>query len=533
MSRKTIFGASLGGALVIFIAGIVFWGGFNTVMEATNRLEFCISCHEMRDTVYQEYKQTIHYSNRTGVRATCADCHVPKDWVHKMVRKVQASGEVMHKILGSIDTPEKFEAKRIELAKRVWTTMKNTDSRECRNCHSFDGMNPEKQKGRAAKQHKNALDEKQTCIDCHKGIAHKPVHQLLDENGNLKPQAAAAPAQAAAPAPAPVEAAPAPASAPAASAPSAPSADGTDWSKAAEKEVVFFYPGQASFEWVQSGTDHGGARAFRKGDRCSECHGKEQAEMGPKIASGSKAEATPIPGKRGFVPVKVKALHDGTNLKMRFEWENAPHTPAPFVAGGKMDPANPIKLAMMIDQGKVETADRSGCWSTCHHDAKAMPDSPATPGAVEGLDLANGITKYLPATRTAVELKSPPLGGWNKLKPKTEIDAMLKDGAFLDLLRYKAGSGESEDGYVLEQRVMKGGQGVSFTGGLEGNKWVVVMTRKLASTEAGDISIAAGQLYTVGFALHDDYTGGRFHHVSLDYKLGLDNPEADINAVKQ
>ena len=65
-----------------FFAGIIFWGGFNTALEATNTLEFCISCHEMRDNVYQEYKKTVHYSNRTGVRAICSDCHVPKDWGH-------------------------------------------------------------------------------------------------------------------------------------------------------------------------------------------------------------------------------------------------------------------------------------------------------------------------------------------------------------------------------------------------------------------------------------------------------------------
>src|SRR6266513_1173036 len=133
-----------------FVAGIIFWGGFNTAMEATNTMEFCVSCHEMRDTVYQEYKTTIHYANRTGVRAICADCHVPKDWVHKVVRKVQASGELYGKVMGSIDTPEKFEAKRLELAKNEWARMEKADSRECRNCHSFEGMSPAKQKPVAA-----------------------------------------------------------------------------------------------------------------------------------------------------------------------------------------------------------------------------------------------------------------------------------------------------------------------------------------------------------------------------------------------
>jgi len=155
-----------------FVAGIIFWGGLNTAMEATNTMEFCISCHEMRDTVYQEYKTTIHYANRTGVRAICSDCHVPKDWVHKVVRKVQASGEVYGKIMGIIDTPEKFEAKRLELANREWARMEKADSRECRNCHSFEGMSPEKQKPVAAQIHVYAKTEKKTCIECHKGIAH-------------------------------------------------------------------------------------------------------------------------------------------------------------------------------------------------------------------------------------------------------------------------------------------------------------------------------------------------------------------------
>lgn len=155
-----------------FIGGIVFWGGFNTAMEATNTEAFCISCHEMNDNVYQEYKDTIHFSNRTGVRAICSDCHVPKDWTHKMIRKVQASNEVFHKILGSIDTPEKFEAKRLELARHVWKTMKETDSRECRNCHDFQSMDYTKQGRRAIAQHIKGFDKGETCIDCHKGIAH-------------------------------------------------------------------------------------------------------------------------------------------------------------------------------------------------------------------------------------------------------------------------------------------------------------------------------------------------------------------------
>jgi cytochrome c-type protein NapC len=164
---------SLGALLIVgFVAGIIFWGGFHTAMEASNTETFCISCHEMEENVYKEYRDTIHYSNRTGVRATCPDCHVPKDWFHKVVRKIKATNELYHKVMGSVNTPEKFEAARLELAQNVWRTMKETDSRECRNCHDYDSMDYVKQGRRAVQQHIKGFDEGQTCIDCHKGIAH-------------------------------------------------------------------------------------------------------------------------------------------------------------------------------------------------------------------------------------------------------------------------------------------------------------------------------------------------------------------------
>lgn len=168
------------------VAGVVFWGGFNTAMEATNTMEFCTSCHEMRDTVYQEYQTSIHFKNASGVRATCSDCHVPHSWVPKMARKIQASNELLHKFLGSIDTKEKFEAKRLELATHVWNKMKSTDSRECRNCHSFDAMNFEHQRQRSREKMEPVangtnLTEGSTCIDCHKGIAHKLPKIVRDD----------------------------------------------------------------------------------------------------------------------------------------------------------------------------------------------------------------------------------------------------------------------------------------------------------------------------------------------------------------
>jgi len=154
------------------LGGVVFWGGFNTFMEHSNTLEFCISCHEMRDTVYEEYKTSVHYSNPSGVRAICSDCHVPKEWTAKLWRKIKASNELYHKFTGTIDTPEKFEANRLAMAERVWAEMKENNSRECRNCHSYDAMHWEKQTRRAQEKMRAGIEKGETCIDCHKGIAH-------------------------------------------------------------------------------------------------------------------------------------------------------------------------------------------------------------------------------------------------------------------------------------------------------------------------------------------------------------------------
>ena len=166
-------GIPLGG-LLMFFAGIVFWGGFNTVMEATNTLGFCTGCHEM-SYVNEEYQESVHYKNTSGVRATCSDCHVPKPWTEKIIRKIKASNELFHKALGTIDTREKFEAKRLELAENVWASMKASDSRECRNCHTLETMDLESQDKSARKKHTmERRDEKgETCIDCHQGIAHE------------------------------------------------------------------------------------------------------------------------------------------------------------------------------------------------------------------------------------------------------------------------------------------------------------------------------------------------------------------------
>jgi cytochrome c-type protein NapC len=166
----------IGILLVIFVvlliaSGLVVAGAAG--LAWTNTEKFCIGCHEMRDNVYAEYKGTIHDTNRTGVRAICSDCHVPREPAALIKRKVRASMEVWGHLMGVIDTREKFEAHRAKLAQNVWRRMKETDSLECRNCHQPEKMDPEKQSDRAKARHARGKADGKTCIDCHYGIAHR------------------------------------------------------------------------------------------------------------------------------------------------------------------------------------------------------------------------------------------------------------------------------------------------------------------------------------------------------------------------
>jgi cytochrome c-type protein NapC len=157
-----------------FLAGVLFWGGFNTVLEATNTTQFCVGCHEMRSNVYEELQGTVHFTNRSGVRAGCPDCHVPHRWTDKIARKMQASKEVWGHIFGSIATREDFLDLRGHLAQREWLRMTANNSLECRNCHSPESMDLARQNPRAATAHERFLfTGEKTCIDCHKGIAHR------------------------------------------------------------------------------------------------------------------------------------------------------------------------------------------------------------------------------------------------------------------------------------------------------------------------------------------------------------------------
>lgn len=155
--------------------GLIIFASLGAFMVHANSENFCANaCHEMTIHMAAEYKDSVHDKNRTGVRATCNDCHVPHGYIPNYIAKLGLLNDWWgHYVTGSIDTKEKFEAKRYELAKRVWLYMKANDSRECRHCHNSGKMDPEKQTEKAQARHAKAKKEGLTCIDCHFGISHK------------------------------------------------------------------------------------------------------------------------------------------------------------------------------------------------------------------------------------------------------------------------------------------------------------------------------------------------------------------------
>ena len=185
--KHMIKGLSAIGVIFLVALGVVGSVGGSMVLEATNTTEFCTSCHSMQWN-QAEWMESLHYKNVSGVRAGCADCHVPQALGPKLGAKLIAARDVWGEILGHIDTAEKFEAHRWAMASRVWDRMQANDSRECRNCHTFEAMDLDEQDRSARKKHHKAPQRGQTCIKCHKGVAHKMPRRPRPAKPSKTPQ---------------------------------------------------------------------------------------------------------------------------------------------------------------------------------------------------------------------------------------------------------------------------------------------------------------------------------------------------------
>ncbi|MCG6872995.1 MAG: ethylbenzene dehydrogenase-related protein [Gammaproteobacteria bacterium] len=289
-----------------------------------------------------------------------------------------------------------------------------------------------------------------------------------------------------------------------------------DWNGVPVTDVTLFYPGQSSLEWAMTEDDHSGAKKFRAGKDCFECHDGEEKDIGAKIVSGKKLEPNPIAGKPGTLALKVQAAHDAERLYLRLSWTGG------ATSGTHMDPKYAERVTVMFDDGSVKEASRAGCWASCHDDAQGMASAP------EG----KKITKYLWGSRTKITRQ----GGGENFKADAELAQQLAGGQFLEFWQARLNPGqpaEAVQGYVLEKRQTISSPAVSAEASQQGNAWTVVFSRPLQSGGAGQKAIVAGTTYSVGFAVHDDYASHRFHHVSFGRTLVLDQGKADIVAVKK
>lgn len=176
------------GAVFAFGLGAIALGAMNFTLHATSSTEFCYTCHSHELFIKPEYEASSHFSNASGVRAGCSDCHLPHDnWFELVWTKAVVSLDIIPEVMGKIDTAEKYEAHRAEMAESVWRQFKSNDSKFCRSCHSFSAMNFDEQERNAARRHGKAEERGETCIDCHYGMVHKApdnAREILESIGS-------------------------------------------------------------------------------------------------------------------------------------------------------------------------------------------------------------------------------------------------------------------------------------------------------------------------------------------------------------
>lgn len=294
-------------------------------------------------------------------------------------------------------------------------------------------------------------------------------------------------------------------------------AGAVDWTGVDGTRIVLFYPGQSSWEYVLTPSDHEGAEKFREGKGCLECHEDEEPEMGQTISSGEKLEPEPVAGKPGSLPVEVKTAYDEERFYVLLAWEDTGFkAPEP-------ESDNLLHVNVMLGAGEVASFSRGGCWATCHADVEGMPHDTA------GLEL----TKYLARSRTKVTRS----GGGANYKSDGDLESMLQDGIFVEywqaVVADETAQAVAANGYVLEERHESQNASVDAAARFEDGQWTVELSRPLGPGGPGEHTLAEGNTYVIGFAVHDGYSDGRRHYVSFKRTLTLGGGDGQLVAARQ
>ena len=282
-----------------------------------------------------------------------------------------------------------------------------------------------------------------------------------------------------------------------------------NWGGVPSKDVALFSPGQSSWEWIM--TDHSGAEKFRAGKNCAACHVGDEKNMGALLVSGKMNEATPIAGKPGSLTAKVQFAHDSANFYVHLEFAEG------IQPNAKMDVSTATKVTMMIEDGGVPEANRAGCWGMCHDDSSLMPSGGGSTR-----------TMYLSKTRAALTRQ----GGGDALKAADELAKLKAGGYVVEYWQARLNPGAAAiaaNGTIFDKREEVKPTAVSAEATYSGGTWSVTLSRKL-SAGSGFVALVPGKRYTVAFAIHSAHTAKRFHYVSFERSLVLDQGTADFVA---
>jgi len=287
------------------------------------------------------------------------------------------------------------------------------------------------------------------------------------------------------------------------------SAGEPDWGQVPATTLKTFYPGVASWDFM-TGKDHGtGGNVVKKQEKsCADCHvGKDGAydiksdkiitgEL-KKVASGEPLEPEPLSGMPGFKDISVQAAYDAENIYLRIQW------PGTGASSAKEEDADRVSIQI---SDKIKTFNLYGCYISCHDDQTGMPENRGEEKKLYGYYAAD--------------------------KPQDKLDEYLSKGQFIDtwVVYFLGNEVKAEDEYVLESR-HEDKNDLTATGGFEGGKYTVVITRKLATGDKGDIGLKDGKAFSASIAIHDNKNKGRKHYTAFPITIGL-SAGGDVSAKK-
>ncbi len=290
-----------------------------------------------------------------------------------------------------------------------------------------------------------------------------------------------------------------------------------DWDKVPGKQISLFYPGQSSWEWLLTGNDHSGAKNIRKGKTCIECHQDEEQEMGSKLLTASQSQLPLLANKPVSIQATVKLSYNSENFYAQVSWKDGKTQ-----GTEKIDNDYASRITLMIDDGHVTEAARAGCWGTCHDDAIAMPSAEDN----------KEISKYLARSRTKVTRA----GGGENYKSAKALKEMINKGVFMEYWQARLNTKQpaiAVDGHILDKRHRNNQALVAVTAQMINGSWTVQFSRKRIASDSLHKDIIAGKIYSIGFAIHDDYANHRHHFVSFGRSFVLDQGDADFVVISQ